>query len=56
MNFVIPSERHQKSLEFTINKASASRIFPYIKHIILFGSCGNLQKCSYGSFPYADKK
>lgn len=56
MNFVIPSERHQKSLEFAINKASASRIFPYIKHIILFGSCGNLQKCSYGSFPYADKK
>ena len=39
MNFVIPSERHQKSLEFAINKASASRIFPYIKHIILFGSC-----------------
>ena len=39
MNFVIPSERHQKSLEFAINMASASRISPHIKHIILFGSC-----------------
>ena len=30
MNFVIPSERHQKSLEYAVNKASASPIFPYI--------------------------
>lgn len=39
MNFVIPSERHQKSLEYAVNKASASPIFPYIRNIVLFGSC-----------------
>ena len=39
MNFVIPSERHQMSLEYAVNKASASPIFPYIRNIVLFGSC-----------------
>lgn len=39
MSFVISSDRHQKSLEYALNKVEKSSVAPYVKHIILFGSC-----------------
>lgn len=35
----IQSERHQKALEYALNKIQSSVIFPYINEIILYGSC-----------------
>ena len=39
MSFVISSDRHQKSLEYALNKVEKSSVAPYVKHIVLFGSC-----------------
>lgn len=39
MNFIISSSRHQKALEYALNKAKSSPIAPFIKETILFGSC-----------------